>query len=520
MNVTAGMLPHDAARCHSARIALTSDQGSQTFAELDDSTALVASGLTGMGLQPGDRVGVLSHNRVEVVHAWLGCERAGLVRVVLHSHFEMPVHVDLLRHVGARALIFDTRFVDSVQEHRTMFGTDLVLIAVGDDPPAWAVPWSQVLDNGLLTCELSDVDEHSPVFIQPTTGTTGSPKPWIVTHRSWHAVIDQNLHHLDTFALGMPAVGPDDVMVHAHALQWATGFQLLYPYLVRGARTVLLDDETFNPEVVLDRLLDEGATGALLPAPMLTPVLDEVERRGGVSHNLRRLVIFFATPELLERTTRLLGPVWCHGFGSTEQGAVTTRLLAAEVSANPVRIGSVGRAAGLFFEIAIVDEQGHRVPNGRIGEIVVRSAMSDSSYWDLPERTAAAFLPGGWFRPADVGYLDDDGFLYYVDRAVDTILTTDGAVYPHSVEAAVLRHHAVAQCGVVGLGNQVIAAVSLKPGVVADPALRDAIATSAAPGLRPYEIPYIVIVDELPTVLGGAKVQRALLRNQLETIGP
>lgn len=180
-------------------------------------------------------------------------------------------------------------------------------------------------------------------------------------------------------------------------MQWAAGFQLLYPYLIRGARTVLLDDERFDPGFVLDRIVEEGATGVLLPTPMLTPILDEVER-GGVAHSLRRVVIFFATPELLERTTRLLGPVCCRGFGSTEQGAVTTRLLAEEMSESPSRAGSVGRPVGHFFEIAIVDERGDRMPSGQVGEIVVRSAMSDSSYWGLPERTAAAFLPGGWFQ--------------------------------------------------------------------------------------------------------------------------
>lgn len=515
MLIRAGMLPVDAATRFAGETALTTADGSQTFAELDAAANRVATGLAAHGMRERDRVGVLSHNRAEVVHAWLGCERGGIVRVVLHSHLDMAAHAELLKRVDARAMIFDVRFAEAVEAYRDRFD-GLLLIAVGEEPPSWAIPWADVLAAGSPVAEPMDVDENAPAFIQPTSGTTGSPKPWTLSHRSWAAVVNQNLHHVDTFAPGLEPVGPADVMLHAHALQWATGFQLLYPYLVRGARTVLVDDSAFDPAHILDVIVSEGVTGLLLPAPMLDPILDLIEQRGGVEHRLRRLVVFFATPEVLERTTALLGPVWCHGFGSTEQGAVTTRLLASEAAEDPRRITSVGRPASPFFEVAIVDDSGQRVPRGRLGEIVVRSAMSIGLYWGMPERTASVFLPGDWFRPADVGYLDESGFLYYVDRAADSIPTTSGTVYPHAVEAAVLKHPAVANCGVVGLGgDRVVAAVVLKEGIADTPSLREEIDGTAAPGLSPHERPEIVVLDELPCVLGGAKVQRAVLRERL-----
>jgi acyl-CoA synthetase (AMP-forming)/AMP-acid ligase II len=513
------MLPVDAAVRFAAAPALTTEDGTETFAHLDATANRVASGLRAHGIRSGDRVGVLSYNRAEVVHAWLGTERAGIVRVVLHSHFDMATHVALLRHVGARALLFDARFAGTVAAHRGALA-GMLLVAIGGHPPDWAVSWADLLAAGSPESAPLDVHEDAPAFIQPTTGTTGDPKPWIVSHRSWLAVVNQNLHHLDTFAPGLGSVGPDDVVLHVHALQWATGFQLLYPYLVRGARTVLVDDSTFEPAQVLDTIVEQGVTGLLLPAPMLTPILDLIERRGPIAHRLRRLVVFFATPELLQRTTALLGPVWCHGFGSTEQGAVTTRLRADEVAEDPRRLASVGRPASPFFEVAVVDDGGHRLPPGRLGEIVVRSPMSASGYWAMPERTRRAFLRGDWFRPDDIGYLDHEGFLYYVDRAVDSIRTTAGTVYPHTVEAAVLRHAAVANCGVVGPGgDRVVAAVVLKPGVGDGPALRAEIARCAEAGLAPHERPDIVVVDELPCVLGGAKVQRGVLRERLVGAG-
>ena len=88
---------------------------------------------------------------------------------------------------------------------------------------------------------------------------------------------------------------------------------------------MLVDDVEFDPEVLIDTFTNEGATGTFMPGPMLTPVLDAVEARGQYDHSLLRMVVFFGAKELLERTTKLLGPIWTHGFGSTEQGAVTTR---------------------------------------------------------------------------------------------------------------------------------------------------------------------------------------------------
>jgi acyl-coenzyme A synthetase/AMP-(fatty) acid ligase len=181
---------------------------------------------------------------------------------------------------------------------------------------------------------------------------------------------------------------------------------------------------------------------------------------------------------------------------------------------------SVGRSASPFFEMAIMDETGSRLPAGAVGEIVVRSAMSTGSYWDMKSKTEESFFDGGWFRPSDIGYIDDDGFLYYLDRAKDRIVTSDGVVYPHTVEAILLRHSDVANCGVVGLGEPgkqiVIAAVTLKNPAAANPATEGAILKLAASNLSANECPSrVVFVDDLPTVLGGAKVQREVLQKQL-----
>ena len=517
MNVEAGGQIASVVSRYAKRVALTTPQGSQTFQELNGSANRVASGLLENGLARGDRVGVLAYNRIEVAQLWLGMEKWNLARVVLHSHFDFAIHVKTLNHVGAGALVFDTRFSDAIAAHKSALTSVKLFVAIGPNPPPWAVSIETVSALGRATDPQLDVDENKPCFLQLTTGTTGEPKPWIVTYRSWRAVISGNVEHLDTFAAG--AIGPDDVSMHFHALQWATGFQTLMPYLLRGARSVLVDDERFDPEQIVDTLVREQVTGVFIPGPMLTPILDVVEARGGVAHSLKRMMIFFATPEQLERVTKLFGPVWCHGFGSTEQGAPTTRLLPGDAAEDAGRLVSVGRSISPFYEIAVMDDEGQRLGAGEIGEIVVRSPMCASEYWNLPDKTTESFFGGGWFRPRDVGYLDAQGFLYFLDRAKDCIVTAQGTVYPHPVEAALLRHDAVANCGVVGLGQTpkqlVVAGVLLKPGVKPSEELAQAILRGTAQlksGERPERI---FFVDELPTVLGGAKVQREVLRDRL-----
>jgi acyl-coenzyme A synthetase/AMP-(fatty) acid ligase len=517
MRVRAGMLAVDAAARHADRIVLGGERDGITFAELDRTANRVATGLRALGVQAGDRVAVLSYNRPELVAVWLGCERAAFVRVVLHSHFPMTLQAPLIRDVEASVVVFDARFAHAISGYRGKLGGVRWFVAIGEGVPEWALSYDELLAKGVAQLNPVDVDEDAPLCVQPTTGTTGAPKPWVVTHRAWAALVAHNINHLDTLASS--PVSEDDVNLHVHALQWASGAQTLLPYLIRGARSVLLDDAGFDPMAIAQTIASQRVTGVLLPGPMLVAILDAIEALPSFTHRLRRVVTLFATPELLQRLTKTLGPVWCHCYGATEQGAPATRVTAAEAADAPVRLNSVGRPASPFLDLRVVDERGDGLDADRVGEIVVRSPMSSSGYWGNAELSAEAVLPGGWFRSRDLGYLDAAGFLFYVDRACDAIELEQGTVFPHEVEAAVMRHPAVANCGAVGLGDaserRVVAAVVLKDGHQSSEELAAEIEAAAAPGLATFAHPRVLLVEELPTVLGGAKVQRHLLREQL-----
>jgi acyl-CoA synthetase (AMP-forming)/AMP-acid ligase II len=519
MNVEAGLLSRVAAERFGSSAALSFAGKTISFDQLNETACRLGSGLLEHGLQRGDRIGVLGYNSPELAQTWLGLEKHNLVRVVLHSHIDAEAHVWSMNHVEATALVFDTRFADLIESRRSRFATIRLYVAIGSDPPDWATPFAQLLAEGSCEEPFVDVDENAPCFLQLTSGTTGRPKPWVETYRSWRAVVDHNMHHLDTFGPGAPSIGPGDVNLHFHSLQWASGFQTFYPYLLRGARSALLDDEHPDPDSLLDAIASEGATGTFIPGPFLTQVLDAVAVRTRYEHRLRRMVIVIATPELLRRTTELLGPIWAHGYGSSEQGAVTTRLLATDLDDHPERIESVGRAGSPFLDVAVLDPaSGRRLRPGEIGEIAVRSPMSIGFYWGLDQATRAAERQGGWFRSGDLGHVDDHGFLYYADRAGEEMIVGDTVVYPHAVEAELMRHPSISNCGVVGLGSgtalEVVAAIQLRDPTSASTELAtEVLGLFAAGAQRPPD--RVVFVDDLPTVLGGTKVRRAALREQL-----
>ena len=179
MRVEAGALVRTTAARFGSRPALTSAAGSMSFTELNQAANQVGSALHDLGVQRGDRVGVLAYNTPEVVTAWLGFEKHNLVRAVLHSHFTMDAHVASLNHIEASAMVFDTRFTDQVEAARPQLTTVRHFVAIGPDTPAWAQPFAELQAAGRPDDPYLDVDEDAPCFLQLTSGTTGHPKAWV-----------------------------------------------------------------------------------------------------------------------------------------------------------------------------------------------------------------------------------------------------------------------------------------------------------------------------------------------------
>ena len=207
-----------------------------------------------------------------MIETWLGFEKHQIVRVVLHSHFDMEAHVASLNHVGAAGLIFDTAFVDQVDSARSQVSTVSQLdVAIGSGCPDWAVPSEQLVGSGAQDDAYLWVDEDAPCFLPLACGHDGDAQglgedlPGRGRRSS-----TRTSSVCDSFGT-TPLVSIGDVNLHFHPLQWASGFQTLYPYLMRGARSVLMDDSAFDATAFVDLLVKEQVTGTLMPAPLLPP---------------------------------------------------------------------------------------------------------------------------------------------------------------------------------------------------------------------------------------------------------
>jgi acyl-CoA synthetase (AMP-forming)/AMP-acid ligase II len=185
MQLEAGVLIRAAAQNFGPLVALSADARQVTVTDLSELSNRVGSALTDLGVARGDRVGVLVYNTPEAIETWFGCEKHNLVRTVLHSHLPMDGHVGTLNDVEASALIFDTRFTADVQRHRDDFKTVRQFVGIGSGCPRWAMPFAQLESGGSAGNPRLDVDEDAPCFLQLTSGTTGNPKAWVKTYRSW-----------------------------------------------------------------------------------------------------------------------------------------------------------------------------------------------------------------------------------------------------------------------------------------------------------------------------------------------
>jgi acyl-CoA synthetase (AMP-forming)/AMP-acid ligase II len=438
--VQVGSLIRIAARRFGDAPCLTADGRTVSFAEFDQATDRVGNALLSSGLVPGDRVGVMLPNGIEGLVVYYALAKAGLVRVPL-NHRETPAEWTYkLTDSGSRGLVHSGTPID---------GPDLVQ----SWDPQWleATAWS----GDAPPCDVPR-DVEAPYRLGYTGGTTGKPKGAVLTMRSEHAELAHFLVDL------LPGVGPGDVMLHAAPVIHASGAFFL-PHLVRGAHNVVMT--TWDPSAYLEELQRTGATASFLVPTMIAMAVDEPGAESLSVPRLRRLCWGASpmAPTVTERAQQVFGRVLAQTYGQAEAPMAISVLQPDEHD----RVGSAGRPYSLV-EVRVVDEDDREVPLGESGEVVTRGQHVMSGYWNRPEASVAA-LRGGWLHTGDIGRMDDEGFLYLVDRRNDVIITGGSNVYPREVEDVLSAHPAVREAAVVGLpserwGELVHAVVALRPG--------------------------------------------------------
>jgi len=484
-------------------IALISRGKPTDYGSLRDQVARFRTGLIGLGLEPGDRVAILAGNNRYFVVSYLAALSAGLVAVPLNPTNPAAAMVGELRTVGARAVVVGP-------SGRAVFsGLDRASIPTVEH----VIGAGYVPDGGSSIEELSteigapvvDRDPDDPAVLIFTSGTAGAPRAAVLTHRNLLVNIRQ------TLATGGEPTNSSDVLLAVLPLFHIFGLNVVLGVGLHVGATVLLV-ERFDPVSALEAVEKHKVTTILGPPTMWAAWAGVPGVDPSVMSSVRVAVSGAAKlpVEVAQAIEAKFGLHLEEGYGLTEASPVVASPRGTDAPPGSIGIPVPG------LELRLVDSEGHDVLVGDAGEVWVRGPNVFAGYWDDPEATAAVLTEDGWLRTGDVAVVDDDGYLFLVDRAKDLIIVSGFNVYPAEVEAVLADHPAIAASAVVGVphpytGEAVKAYVVARPGI---PIEEEDVIGFCAERLPGYKCPSKVwFVDDIPRGLTG-KTLRFALREQ------
>jgi acyl-CoA synthetase (AMP-forming)/AMP-acid ligase II len=480
-----------------------------TYAEGKEFSERFAAALHAEGMSQGDGVALLAPNYPVVFLAMLGLWRAGGVWTPLTSSKPATAHIELIEAVGTRWLFYDSSLLATVEQIRRKVSTVRFVCMDRDDTGDLSLEQFLSLGHDKPVPDLGDPlgAPNTVAAIVPTGGTTGRSKAVVLTNQVFATA-------LESAALYYPQRGK---LVNLAVSPLTHGAGLTAVMLSALGASIVVHDR-FDAGRALETIERERVTHMFLPPTALYAMLDHpnVERHDYSS--LQMLLISSApiAPERLREGVERFGPCLASAWGQTEAPNILT-WLAPEVVAEavtgvyPERLGSCG-AATMQSCVAVMDDDGRLVGPGERGELVARGRLVSPGYFDNTPATATAH-EHGWHHTGDVGYMDEDGFFYIVDRKKDVIISGGFNVYSAEVEAAIMTRPDILECAVIGLrddywGERVTAVVVTRSSHTAN---ADSIIRTCKSLLGSVQAPKQVIIrDELPRTAFGKIDKRAL----------
>ena len=443
-----------------AKLALTVGGTRLQYRDLLAAVDAVADGLTAAGICRGDHVGVVLPNCVEFVQLLLAAARLGLVVVPQATGSGTEALTATLRAADVRHLVAWAGVATQLD------GLDLppggVRIAAGGARNSWRA-WHDLIEAGQgKPAGQSSVAADAPYLMGLTSGSTGKPKPIVLSQQT-------KLLRAEA-AAALYGVTTDDITLAATPLYHSLAQRLVLLPLTTGGTSVVMPH--FTPESWIATVAAEAVTFSIAVSSQLRQILGALDANRTALKSLRCLV---SSSALLDGDTKrdLLAALPCafHECYGASEIAIATNLSPDDARR---KIGSVGRAIP-NTEVRILDARGAPVPPNTPGEIACRTPMRFSGYYGQPETTAAA-MQGAFFRTGDLGRMDADGYLYFLGRIKDIIISGGVNIYPQDIEAVVASHPAVKECAAIPLDDARLGEV---PGVVV--AFRE---PDAAPDVR------------------------------------
>jgi acyl-CoA synthetase (AMP-forming)/AMP-acid ligase II len=476
-----------------------------TFKEMDERVNRLANALLAQGLRKGDRVGLLFYNSLPYFESYLALYKAGLIWVRLNYRLSISELTNMMEDSQASALIHGPEFGEVADEICNCVPAVKQRIHQGEGP---GLEYEEFLSSGSEEEPAIEVSEEDLSDIWYTSGTTGEPKGIMITHRNILTCVQYLLS--DVYW-----ITEEDRLLTVGALSHAGSVRVL-PFLSRGALNIL--HRSFEPLEIFKTIQKEKITDISTVPTMLLGLMDHPERRNFDLSSLKTITYAGApTPvERIKEAVEIFGPILDQSFGQAESIITITHLPKHEhiVNKDPERekrLASVGREYP-GVQVKVVNEKGGECASGEIGEVITRSDLVMKGYWNRPEQTAEA-LKNGWLYTGDLGYQDEKGYLFLMDRKHGKIITGGLNVYPREVEEVLSQHKAIAEACVFGVpdpkwGEAVTAAVTLRSGTDAS---EQELIEFCKSKVASYKSPKKVhILDSLPKNAYGKILQREL----------
>jgi len=468
---------------------------------------------TTFGVQRGDRVGIAMRNLPEYVVAFWGAALNGAIVVPLNAWWAGGELDYALRDAGVTVLFADEERIDRVLADGRPPG--LQIIGVRTDRADVALD-DLITGEPIADDDLARLERDDPIVLMYTSGTTGRPKGALITNRAmmanlWNMAFASARESL--IAGRVPPAPRQSASISAAPMFHIGGVSSIIGGPMGGSKIVIMRKWDVDEALRLAR--EEQVTGFGGVPTMARQILEHPRIKDlGVDVRTCPMGGAAVPPDLPLRAVEVFGPTVqiLNGYGGTETTSAVVTNVGIEYEARP---DSVGRP-NLTGDVKIVDADGGSLGVGEIGEICMRSPQVVPGYWNDEVATAAAFRDG-WFHSGDVGYVDDEGFLYVVDRLKDVVIRGGENVYCVEVEAVLHEHPAVADVAVIGvdervMGERVCAVVVPRAG--SDVALAD-LRAFATDRLAAYKHPEaLYLVDDLPTTATG-KIAKRELRAQI-----
>lgn len=496
------------AKLYPHKTAIVFEGKKYSYGELDDRIKRLANRLRAKGIGKGDRVGLLEHPCPQYIELYIAIPKIGAVLTPLNCRLAGRELEYIINDAEIKMLILGKEFIDVIHSIQSDLKTVVTYFCIGDAPSGMGT-YEELITGFSPEVQEIDIDDDDIAVQMYTSGTTGKPKGAMLTHKN---LISMYISRIIDFKLDM-----DDIFLSA-VPYYHTAAE--YALVILYAGGTLIIHGKFEPGDFLETLETENVTFTLGVPSMVNFLLQHIEKhpRYYDFSNLK-MFLYGASPmpvAVLRKAIETFKPVFLHSYGLTEASPGVTFLRPEEqVLEGPEekvrRLASCGKEI-FNVEARVVNEQGVDVKPGEVGEIIVKGDNIMKGYWKLPEETAET-IKNGWLHTGDMATVDEDGYVFIVDRRKDMIISGGENIYPREVEEVLYSHPSILEAAVIGVpdedwGESVKAFVVLKEGKkVSEEEIIDFCKKNLASYKKPKSVEFL---DSLPRNPVGKVLKKEL----------